>query len=248
MIERAAASAPRSLQAELGPSEAGEPCTRRLAYKMLDWPKARAIDPWAAVQGTAVHAWLADAFRAENERLGRDRYLVEQRVEPLTRDTSPVPGVLAGSCDLFDRDTGIVTDWKLTSTARLRHYAASGPGAKFRVQAHLYGLGLQWTGEDVRTVAIVFLPRATELDGIHVWSEPFDPQVAAAAVDRLAAIRDAITALDPETYPDRWELLPPDFGSCRHCPWLRPGSRQMADGCPGRLDDTTVASVQSLIA
>ena len=249
LIQRTAAAAPRSLQAELGPSEAGEPCTRRLAYKILDWPKVRVSDPWAAVQGVAVHAWLADAFRAENDRLGRQRYLVEHRVEPLIPEASPVPGGLAGSCDLFDRDTGTVADWKLTSPAQLRRYAASGPGPKYRAQAHLYGLGLQRAGETVATVSIVFLPRATELDPVHVWSEPFSPQIAAAAVTRLQAIRDAITALDPETHPDRWGLFPPDFGSCRHCPWLRPGTRHLATGCPGRLDDDDApSSVSQLIA
>ena len=85
LIQRTAAAAPRSLQVEMGPSEAGEPCTRRLAYKIMDWRKpGRDLDPWAAVQGVAVHAWLADAFRAENERLGRVRYLVEQRVQPVS--------------------------------------------------------------------------------------------------------------------------------------------------------------------
>jgi hypothetical protein len=253
LIKQAAAAAPRSQQVDMGPSEAGEPCTRRLAYKMLDWhkPGDRDLDPWAAVQGVAVHAWLADVFRAENERLGRERYLVEQRVQPVTETDARLglPGWLAGSCDLFDRDTGTVTDWKLTSPHRLRYYAEAGPGQKYRTQAHLYGRGLVNAGERVTNVSIVFLPRATFLDGLHVWSEPYDPAVAGAAFRRLAAIRDALIALDPEANPGRWGLLPTAPGSCRHCPWLVPGSRYLARGCPGHLDEASPASsAESLIA
>src|SRR5262249_28272716 len=60
-VKYAAANAPRSLQAAPGPSELGTPCTRRLAYKTADWdPKPNSdTDPWASVQGTAVHAWMA---------------------------------------------------------------------------------------------------------------------------------------------------------------------------------------------
>src|SRR5258708_7059039 len=86
LIGFAAANAPRSLQEALGPSEAGEPCTRRLAYKMMYTPPAAAERdvPWAAIQGTALHAWMAEVFRAENIKLGRERYLVERRVTPVT--------------------------------------------------------------------------------------------------------------------------------------------------------------------
>jgi hypothetical protein len=253
LIKQAAAAASRSQQVDMGPSEAGEPCIRRLAYKILDWhkPNGRHLDPWAAVQGTAIHAWLADVFRAENDRLGRERYLVEQRVQPVTDADARLglPGSLAGSCDLFDRDTRLVTDWKLTSPDRLRHYAAEGPGERYRIQAHLYGRGLANAGEQVTAVSIAFLPRATFLYGIHVWSEPYDAAVAEAAFRRLAAIRDALIALDPERYPGRWGLFPTAPQSCRFCPWLKPGSRYLARGCPGHLDRATAAgSVESLIA
>ena len=102
----------------------------------------------------------------------------------------------------------MLTDWKLTSPERLRHYAAEGPGPKYRAQAHLYGRGLANAGEHVTAVSIVFLPRATFLDGLHVWSEPYDPAVAEAALQRLAAIRDPLIALDPERDPGRWGCSP----------------------------------------
>jgi hypothetical protein len=178
--------------------------------------------------------------------------LVERRVQPVSDGDAArlgIPGNLAGSCDLFDRDTCLVTDWKLTSPERLRTYAADGPGPKYRIQAHLYGRGLASAGERVTDVSVAFLPRATTLDGIHVWSEPYDPAVADKALQRFAAIRDALIALDPEANPGRWGFFPTAPGSCRYCPWLKPGSRYLAGGCPGHLDDAAPASpAESLIA
>jgi hypothetical protein len=254
LIGDAAANAPRSLQEALGPSEAGEPCTRRLAYKMMYTPPVAAERdvPWAAIQGTAMHAWLADVFRVENTRLGRERYLTEQRVTPATDEdlrTLTLPSDLSGSCDLFDRDTGTVTDWKLTSPSRLKDYIRHGPGETYRVQGHLYGRGMTNAGETVRNVSVVFLPRATSLAGLHVWSEPYDPGIAEAALRRLAAIRDTLFALDPERNPGRWALFPASPETCRYCPWHKAGSRYLAAGCPGHPDAGIVTGApESLIA
>jgi hypothetical protein len=254
LIGVAAANAPRSLQQAMGPSEAGEPCTRRLAYKMLHMPHAAAERdvPWAAIQGTAVHAWMADVFRGENKRLGRERYLVEHRVRPASDEdlrTLTLPSDLSGSCDLFDRDTGTVTDWKLTSPTRLKEYVRHGPGDLYRIQGHLYGRGMASAGEDVRHVSVVFLPRTASLASMHTWSEPYDPAVAESALRRLAGIRDALFALDPEKFPGMWELFPASPQTCRFCPWLKPGSRYLAAGCPGHPDAAIVTGgVESLIA
>lgn len=140
-----------------------------------------------------------------------------------------------------------MTDWKLCGEDRIREYAVNGPGGRYRAQAHLYGLGMVNAGERVRAVSVAFLPRAASLAGMHIWSEPFDPAVAHAAMRRAAAVRDALIALDPETNPGRWEMFPTAAGSCRFCPWLKPGSRYLAGGCPGHLD-AKPASVTSLIA
>ena len=226
-VKHAAAHAPRSLQAAPGPSELGTPCTRRLAYKALDWdPKPNSdTDPWAAIQGTSVHAWMAQAYTAENGRCGYARYLIEHRVH--------LPGGIQGSCDLYDRHTGTVIDWKMTGLPRLREYRLNGPGTQYRTQAHLYALGLQLAGESPARVADVFLPRGGRIDGLHVWSEPYDPAVAVKALKRYQAIRQFHTELDPETHPDRWGLLPTADAHCLYCPWFLPGSTDLSQGCPG---------------
>jgi hypothetical protein len=226
-VKRAAASAPRSLQAAPGPSQLGTPCTRRLGYQVLDWdPKPnKDIDPWAATIGTATHAWMATTYEQENKRLGRERYLVERRIH--------LPGGISGSSDLFDRDTCTNVDWKITGLPRLKEYRKNGPGQQYRIQAHLYGLGMQLAGEQVRDVAIVFLPRGGRLDMLHAWTEPYDPHVAVEALGRYQTIIDFHVTVDPEAHPERWALLPTADAHCTYCPWFLPGSGYLRSGCPG---------------
>jgi len=226
-IKQTAARAPRSLQASIGPSEIGTPCTRRLGYRILDWdPKPNSdTDPWPATVGTAVHAWLADTFTAWNARLGAERFLIERRVT--------LPGGIPGNCDLYDRDTGTVIDWKTTGNTRLAKYRKNGPGDQYRTQAHLYGLGMLLAGEKPQDVAIVFLPRSGRLDGLHVWSEPFSHHVAVDALRRLQSMRDFHVYVDPERHPERWEYLPTADAFCTYCPWFLPDSADLSQGCPG---------------
>ena len=226
-VKHAAANAPRSLQVLPGPSELGTPCTRRLAYKAVDWePKPNSdTDPWAAVQGTSVHAWMAAAYQGENDRCGYAPYLVEHRVH--------LPGGISGSCDLYDRHTGTVIDWKMTGQNRLREYRRDGPGPQYRAQAHLYALGLHLDGESPQYVADVFLPRGGRIDGLHVWTEPYNPQLAVEALKRYQAIRGFHLVLDPEANPQNWGLLPTADAHCAYCPWFLPRSDNLSRGCPG---------------
>lgn len=236
VILAAAAAHPRSQQTALGPSEAGVECPRRLAYRMLDWPLPPGTppsiggDPWPATVGTAIHTWLAGAF-------GRDpsgRWLVEQH---LTIAPPLVPG---GSCDLYDTLTDTVIDHKAVGTESMRTYKASGPRRQYKVQAHLYGLGWELAGRTPRRVALAFYPRGGLLAGLWVWSEPYDRQFALDALTRLTAIRQLVFAVDAggqlEHNPARWALIPAEPShSCAWCPWYRPGSADLASGCPGDL-------------
>ncbi|MGH3099293.1 MAG: hypothetical protein ACRDMV_25210 [Streptosporangiales bacterium] len=64
------ANKPRSLQKTLGPSEVGEECQRKLAYKLLDWdpkPNTR-IDPLPSFIGTAAHEAIAAVLEQVNDR------------------------------------------------------------------------------------------------------------------------------------------------------------------------------------
>lgn len=220
--------APRSLQVALGPSEVGEPCARRMAYRLLDEPRVNTdSDPWAAIVGTAVHAWLADAFTAANQRLGRIRYLVEQRLE--------IVAGLGGSCDLYDADIATVIDHKVVGTTSMSKYKKEGPPDQYRAQAHLYGKGYANLGLPVKEVALAFYPRGGMLSGLHVWSEPFDPAIADTALQRMWTITETVAALDVEHAPERYALIPSEPGHrCTWCPWFKPGTPVGAT-CPGHL-------------
>ena len=217
------AASARSTQTAIGPSEVGDACDRRIAYKRLDWPATNHGEPWFAIIGTAVHAWLADAFGHERHR---GRWLVETRVT--IRDG------LAGTCDLYDTLRAEVIDWKIVGKDSLDKYRANGPSRRYRTQVHLYGAGMVNAGRPVHRVTIAFLPRSGFLDGAHVWSERYDPGVVDAALARLDAITELVILLDPEQHPERWALIPARPSSeCRFCPWWRPGSTDLSKGCPG---------------
>jgi hypothetical protein len=230
MVKHAAAWAPRSQQRAAGPSELGTPCTRRLGYRLTDHdPKPNSdTDPWASVIGTSVHAWMADIYTAENRHLGRERYLVERRIW--------LPGGIKGSLDLYDRDICAVIDWKVVGLDPLKKYRRDGPGPQYRTQFHLYGLGMQLAGETPQHVAGAFLPRGGRIDGLHVWSEPYDPQVAVQALKRLQALREFHITLDPENNPAHWSLLATADAHCAYCPFYLPGSADLSKGCPGHQE------------
>jgi hypothetical protein len=227
VIVAADQNAPRSLQVALGPSEIGEPCARRLAYRLMDEARVNTgSDPWAAIVGTSVHAWLADAFLATNTRLGRIRYLVEQRVEVR-------PG-LEGSCDLYDVDRAAVIDHKVVGPTNLRAYRINGPPEQYRIQGHAYGMALSRLGLPVREVCLAFYPRSTDLSDLHVWSQLYDPDVITAALARHDQILELAVRLDVEHQPGNYQLIPrkPEH-RCHWCPWFRPGPETDGSTCPG---------------
>lgn len=235
-IIHAATNAPRSLQTAIGPSEVGQPCLRRLAYKMLDVPAASSAgDPWRPTVGTAAHAWLADALELANRELGHQRWVVEERVQ--------ITDTLAGSCDALDTQTATVVDWKVVGPTSLKKYRTRRhPGEQYRTQLHLYGKGHRNAGRQVEHVAIVFLPSAGALGDAYVWTEPYDETVADAAISRLELLRLALTVSRAQGHQthDLIDGVPatPEH-ACVFCPWFRHGSTDLAAGCPGVDPDPT---------
>lgn len=109
----------------------------------------------------------------------------------------------------------------------------------YRTQVQVYGLGHRRAGRDVKHVALIFYPRSGWLDDAYVWVEPYDEQVAVAALRRLYRIAYELLDHDIENNPHRFQLVEPTPGdSCVWCPfYLResdvdtPASER---GCPGR--------------
>jgi hypothetical protein len=236
VVMHGATQRPRDMQTAIGPSGLGEPCTLRLAYSLLDWPKSNPTsDPLPSVVGTGAHAQFAEFFERNTETLpdGRRRYLVEQRV-------TPEPGI-PGNADLFDRLAGCVIDWKFLGKTKLDDLRRKGPGLRYRVQSHTYGLGFENAGEQVRHVAVVGVPRGGFLAGMTVWTEPYDRQIALDALARRQRLIELLSALDVEENPTAWDVIERDTSrGCRYCPFFLPGSKDRARGCPGHISGEPV--------
>lgn len=226
-----AARAPRSLQQHLGPSELGAACDRQVVGKMAALPATNhVVDPWPSIVGTALHAWMAEAFTADNLRHGVARWIAEQRVTP--HPDHP------GTADLYDGLEQAVVDHKnLGETTLAKVRAAAGPPRKYVVQLKLYGLGYARMGLPVKRVVIAAYPRTkSTLDELYVWEAPFsadDPQLAEVfhQTDYRRVWADQVTAggLDIAQIPRS-----PSDDECYFCPFYRPQSgRDGGAGCPG---------------
>jgi hypothetical protein len=234
-----AARAPRSLQLHLGPSELGVECDRQVAGKMAGLPATNhVVDPWPSIRGTALHAWAADAFTADNVRHGLLRWVAEQRVTP--HPDHP------GTADLYDAVERAVVDHKFlgeTSMAKIRR--PSGPPRKYVVQLLLYGLGYLRLGLTVRRVAVAAYPAtASSLDGLYVWERAFTGDDGQLLPENTHLIEEVFTQtahrqeLAKQLHTGRLSLnaipLTPDSDECYFCPFYRPQSaRDGGPGCPG---------------
>lgn len=232
IIEDAIANQPRTLQRKIGPSEVGNPCARRIGYKLLDAPRFNYRVNWKAFIGTAVHALLQDVLDAWNlahcagpEWAGQERFYTEQKVtagQILGDD-------IDGSTDVYDRVTCTVIDWKIVGPSALQKYRRHGPGDQYRVQGHAYGAGWIRAGLPVDNVMILFLPRNADLHNLVAWSEPFDPTIAADAFTRASGIATAVQQLGQRAL----EVLPTAEAYCTFCDFYKPGSTDLTAGCPG---------------
>lgn len=193
MVRAFEAGRPRTTQRAIGPSEIGKPCARCLARYVLDITVENPFrDPWCAVVGTAIHAWLDEAAVDACKRAERGIYISENRVHP-DPDTMPK----GGNADLYIVDRKMVVDHKTTSAEKLKSYRHNGPGVRYRYQGHLYGLGYANLGWPVEHVAVAFWNRGGRLRDLYVWTEPYDPAIAAEAIDRFKTIRDLAQANGP---------------------------------------------------
>jgi hypothetical protein len=227
IIADAGTFAPRSQQIAIGPSEAGQECTRRLAYKLLDWDVSNpgSSSSWASQVGTAIHAYLAEVF-------GKlDEYEVEQRVK--------ISGNLGGTVDLYHIPSGTVLDWKTTGNVDSKRRSLSKQNL---VQVNLYALGKKRAGADVKQVALVYLPVKGDLSEMHIELHPFDEQMALDALDRIDNIYSLLATVDVESNPTMWQHIPAVSSRlCNYCPYFKPFSNDLAIGCNGETEPRNVS-------
>ncbi|QIS06801.1 hypothetical protein F5X71_34830 [Nocardia brasiliensis] len=213
VIGYAISHSPRSLQVALGPSEIGHPCPRRIGFGLMGAPAvAPQFDPLPSAVGTGAHLWFAKSFEMDNQRLGRDRWLIEHRV-------SAWPG-MEGNLDLFDSDTGTVIDHKFLGKDAIKRAAGRrGPKSVYQMQGQTYGAALAATGREVRAVAIWLLPRGGLIADSVLWSVPFDPAVAQRLEQRYVTLVGLCADLDVEHHPERYQLIPASTEDCSFCAW-----------------------------
>jgi hypothetical protein len=217
----------RSLQREIGISEIGTPCTRKLVYKLGQVPECHSEGvKWRTAIGRATHTFLADMLVEDNHRLGYTRWLVENSVSPGRIGGTP----LVGHSDFYDRLNRAVLDWKVRGPAGMKR-ARKGVPPTSRVQVHTYGLGFVMRGLPVERVHIINLPSAGELRDAVYWSEPYDQRVAIDAMAKANAVANQGAAIG---FGPLAELAATADDFCTHCEWWAPGAPDPAHGrCPG---------------
>ncbi len=244
-LNRFDASRPRTVQTTLGPSELGTPCDRQIALKLAGVQRHERDLPWAPMCGTAVHGLMEEVLRRENERLGRERWIIEQKVM--------LDDELSGHGDAFDTDWGMVVDWKYTgTTARRKASRQRVPNDQlvsmdYRTQAHLYGLGHSNAGRSVRWVRLVLLARSHDYSESVEWTEEYREDIAVAAMTRFYNIRDHVLEVNAAVFPERLERMDAAPGeACKWCPFRRhtpPGGSPVdKTGCEGDTRDVAARS------
>lgn len=243
------AARPRSMQKALGPSELGTPCQQQIARKLAGAPKRPATAPaWAPWQGTQIHVGMEEVLRFWNAQIGRERFVIEDRLEPSPAapgvDGGPDMPAVAGSGDAFDLDLDTVIDWKYvgkTAVDKLRAAQRMGKPPKeqvsqeYRIQGHIYGLGHALKGRTVRYVRLVLLARWWEYDTSVEWTEPYDERIALWAISRYYDVVQLVHDLGVAEEPDAIALVPssPSSDACKWCSFHRPGQPSDFAGCRG---------------
>lgn len=226
-------TSPRSRQQAIGPSEVGNICDRRIAYRIANVTGTNTYsDPWPAIVGTAIHNWLEQAINRFQRETGDRGWLPEVRVQP--------DEMVQGRSDLFHLPTGTVVDFKTTNADTMKKLKrGEPPSAGYITQINLYGLGHEKAGRRVENVALVYYPRAGWLNDAFVWHAKYDRDIANAALRRLYGIGFKLVDLDIENHPEKFAEIPAIGGdSCVWCPMfnrdLDGDSVASEKGCPGR--------------
>lgn len=223
IITDAGIYAPRSQQVYLGPSEVGEKCTRKLAYKLLSWDKVNegSNGNWASQVGTAIHSHLEKIFSKMPER-----YEVEVKVK--------IRANLSGTIDLYDKQEGMVLDWKTTSPANLQTRRREGATEQNIIQTMLYAYGKKQTGADVKKVGLIYIPTGGSISDMYISLHDYDEQIALDALARLDNIYTLLSTVDVEANPAMWEMIPKvPSRLCNWCPYFKPFSDDSSKACSG---------------
>ncbi|ALY09618.1 exonuclease [Arthrobacter phage Laroye] len=185
---------PRTLQRRIGPSGIGHPCNYCLGAQLAEVPKDETgnkwADGWPAFLGKAVHWAVEKVFERWNRRHFTMRFLTEQRVN--VGRVGTINGFdLTGSSDLYDITRKAVVDWKVTTDKNLAKVKKDGKSQVYKVQGHVYGLGMENLGFEVEQIGVMYLPKMKNfIREAEFVIEPYDRQIALDALKRASDIWD----------------------------------------------------------
>lgn len=219
----------RSQQTELGASEVGGSCLRKLGYRIAEVPATNTEgDPWPAIVGTAVHEWLEKIVTRYEQVQTLGRWKTEMTVHPSEH--------VKGHTDLYDAEHFAVIDYKTAGTEKMREIRKGEIPADYIQQVNLYALGHIRAGRRVDRVALIFLPRAGWLSGMYVWSAAYDQKLAEDALDRVNKVAAGLIYYKVTEIPANWDKVPSSPSKeCSWCPWYKPDATAVsAAGCPAK--------------
>lgn len=229
IVRHATEYAPRNVQRTLGPSELGVHCDRQVVHKLLELPTTNHVsDPWPSVVGTALHAWLEEAFAKANP----ERWLTERRVWPVPEHP--------GTADLYDAQHRMVIDHKGQGRTTQDKLRKDGPPRHYTAQILLYALGYVNAGYPVEAVAIASWPRTgSTLAGLYVWHHRITEEDWAFVAEVLAETRTRkdLAALVQGGHISIDQVPRTPGEDCYFCPAYRPQSaKDGGAGCPGTAE------------
>lgn len=192
----------RDKQARVGPSGLGNPCPKCLGEAMLGseagliQSQEFSLYPWI---GTAVHYYLEHSIFKE----------AEHELKLYVGDV-PGYGPIKGTTDIYFPEEGIVGDWKIVGLKKIKQYRLKGVPLQYRYQAQLYAHGCELAGKNVKSIAIIFIPRDSgNVNDIWIHEEKYQSEMAQAALDRAGRIYEEANRLG-------WEALP-SSDDCWNC-------------------------------
>lgn len=237
IIEQYVLNQPRGLQKEIGPSELGTDCLHCLAARLAGWERHQTV-AWLPFIGTCVHARFEQLFDKNNEQVVEyvlhdktgigphdesvNRFEAEKQVKVGTIRGLHGESRVHGSIDLYDAKNHMTIDWKITGQTTLRNVKANGPSQQYRIQASLYGIGLENDEETCEKNAIYFLPRnGSSLNDALPVEFDYDPKPGKWALSRAQLIVNLLDLIEQEDgtgMRDSWiHALPTSPTHCFQC-------------------------------
>jgi hypothetical protein len=194
LIEDDANGDARSVQTRIGPSGLGDDCIHCLACQIFQIPKQEnPREIWNQTVGRALHNHMQGILEQANERAGGQLYLPERKV--YVGDLGP--DRITGTADAYDTREKIVVDWKFPgdkSIAWLRGGRLEDRIKEtYRRQPHLYGLGYENEGYEVRGCMVLFIPITERTVRTAIaYKVPYDRQLALDTMARAQRLYDTV--------------------------------------------------------